>query len=122
MFEILTLFVGLVIGGGIAWLFIKRRTAELADELRRTECEKTAHEEIASSLDEYNVRLQQEKDERKESIIKKIQEDVSIQNNEVADMFEVSRKTAYNYLEELETEGKIKQVGSAGRHVIYKMA
>ncbi|MEX0930218.1 MAG: helix-turn-helix domain-containing protein [Candidatus Paceibacterota bacterium] len=43
-----------------------------------------------------------------------------IQNSDVADALEVSSSTAYNYLEELEGDGAIEQVGQTGRSVVYK--
>jgi DeoR/GlpR family transcriptional regulator of sugar metabolism len=43
-----------------------------------------------------------------------------IKTNQVADFLEVSRATAFRYLEELEKEGKIEQIGAFGRNVEYK--
>jgi len=39
----------------------------------------------------------------------------------VADLLEISRATAFRYLEELEQEGKIEQIGVTGRGVEYKL-
>ncbi len=43
-----------------------------------------------------------------------------IKTNQVADLLEVSRATAFRYLEELEKEEKIEQIGARGRNVEYK--
>ena len=44
-----------------------------------------------------------------------------IKTSEVADLFEVSRAAAFRYLEELEQEGKIEQIGAFGRNVEYRI-
>lgn len=44
-----------------------------------------------------------------------------ITNNDVEKMLGVSDASATNYLQELENEGKIKQIGKTGRSVYYKI-
>ncbi len=43
-----------------------------------------------------------------------------ITNNDVENALGISDATATRYLEELEQEGKIQQVGREGRHVFYR--
>jgi len=74
----------------------------------------------ASNLDEFNQRQVQKKAERKERIVSLFQTQGKVQNSDVTDLLDVSSATAYNYLEELETEGKIEQVGKKGRSVVYR--
>lgn len=42
--------------------------------------------------------------------------------NDVEKLFDVSNRTADRYLDELEAEGKIKQVGTSGKDVYYILA
>ena len=60
------------------------------------------------------------KDERKEKILKMIQDHGRVANNDVKKSLGVSDATATNYLDELEKEDKIKQVGKTGRGVTYE--
>lgn len=62
-----------------------------------------------------------EKEKRKEEVLKLFQEDDQISNKEVVEELKVSRTSAFRYLEELEKEGRIKQVGKTGRFVYYSL-
>ncbi|MCH7878599.1 MAG: type IV toxin-antitoxin system AbiEi family antitoxin domain-containing protein, partial [candidate division Zixibacteria bacterium] len=48
-------------------------------------------------------------------------ETIEIGNDDVERMLGVSDATATNYLQELEDEGKIEQIGERGRYVVYRM-
>ena len=125
-------------------MITKRRVGELEIELKRTEkemeeerallrsCEirtgkpsfvKTTEvqeeESVASGFAEFNRKKQEIKETRKQGILKELEKRGKIKTNEVADFLEVSRATAFRYLEELEKEGKIEQVGVFGRNVEY---
>jgi len=127
--------LGIVLGGGIVWLFIKRKIKELEVELKRTEKEiekervllrtcklETGRAESgASGLADFNRRMQEIKETRKQEILKKLTEQGKIKTNETADLLEVSSVTAFRYLEELEQEGKIEQIGAFGRNVKYQL-
>ncbi len=69
----------------------------------------------------------QQKIEGKERILKEFTlrqaqgKGAKITNNDVEKLLNVSDATATNYLQELENEGKIKQVGETGRSVFYKL-
>lgn len=64
---------------------------------------------------------QNEKDVRKQSIIQYLNEHESITNNKVEELLGVGDTAAYNYLEALEREGKIEQIGKEGRSVKYHL-
>lgn len=58
--------------------------------------------------------------ERKEKIVKLAGRQEKITNNDVEHMLGVSDATATNYLQELEQEGVLEQVGAIGRGVFYR--
>lgn len=63
----------------------------------------------------------QQKTERKEKILEIFKEKEKITNNDVEKLLGVSDATATNYLQELEDEGKIEQIGRTGRSVFYRL-
>ncbi len=65
--------------------------------------------------------LTKQKKERKQHILEYLQEHESITNDRVQEMFDVGNTTAYRYLEELETEEKIEQIGETGKSVKYSL-
>ena len=60
--------------------------------------------------------------ENKENNKRKILESLSgkFTNTDVEKLLSVSDATATRYLDELEKEGKVKQVGKTGKHVYYE--
>jgi len=58
-------------------------------------------------------------DERTEKIVALLGENEKITNNDVEKLFGVSDATATRYLDELEKEGVLSQVGEGGRGVYY---
>lgn len=131
----LIFLLGVVLGAGAVWVIMRKRAGDLELDLKRTEkeieeerallrsCELgTGKEEgVALGLADFNRQMQKIKEERKQEILKELAERSKIKTNEVANLFEVSRTTAFRYLEELEKEGKIEQVGAFGRNVEYKL-
>jgi len=69
----------------------------------------------------YQSGQQKKKEERKKRIVELLQEKSKISNNDVEKLLGVSDATATNYLQELENEKKIEQVGKTGRFVYYKL-
>lgn len=64
---------------------------------------------------------QSEKQVRKEKILEMIREKGTITNNDVEKLLNIADATATNYLQELEYEGLIEQIGTQGRFVHYKI-
>ncbi len=64
-----------------------------------------------------------QKEEGKEEILKTLRQaqGKKITNNDVEKLLNVSDATATNYLQELEDEGKIEQIGKTGRSVFYRL-
>ena len=63
----------------------------------------------------------QTKENRKKFILDFLQHHPKITNEDVREMFDISSQTALNYLDELELEGKIVQIGEHGRGVYYTL-
>ena len=63
-----------------------------------------------------------QKEEGKEEILKTLRgAQGKITNNDVEKLLNVSDATATNYLQELENENKIEQIGKTGRSVFYRL-
>jgi len=119
--NIFIFLLGIVLGAGVVWFLMRKKIKELEIELQRTEKEREEQANSVSGIDEFNRRTQEIKEERKQKIIGSLTSRGKIKTNEVADLFDISRATAFRYLEELEKEGKILQVGAFGRNVEYKL-
>ncbi|MFH0968955.1 MAG: winged helix-turn-helix transcriptional regulator [Patescibacteria group bacterium] len=61
------------------------------------------------------------KNERKNKILEMLKTSARVSNNDVQKLLNVSDATATRYLEELETEGKVRQIGEKGRFVEYEL-
>ena len=62
-----------------------------------------------------------QKEEGKAQILEELQEKEKITNNDIEKLLGVSDATATNYLQELENENKIEQIGKTGRSVFYRL-
>lgn len=118
--------LGIAVGAGAAWFFIRRKFKEIERELKRTGKEKEevlrqVQDSAVSGIADFNRRLREIKEERKLKILGELKKRSKIKTNEVADLLEVSRATSFRYLEELEQERKIEQIGVRGRGVEYKL-
>ena len=92
---------GLVIGGAIVWLIFKLRAREKRMGL---------------------IEKQKQKKERGKEAILGILDEVQspLNNNLIEQYLGISDATATRYLEELEQEGKVRQVGQTGSGVYYE--
>lgn len=70
-------------------------------------------------FEKINEKAKEKKSLAKEKILEMLNEKESLSNNEVAKALGVSRDSVINYFDELEQEGKAKQVGKSGRNVFY---
>jgi len=89
----------------------------------------TAYRKISSSdsdknegslINKFFSRQQEEKGRGLEKISDLLGEKSQITNNDVQKLLGVSDATATRYLDELEKEGKLRQVGKTGKHVYYE--
>lgn len=61
------------------------------------------------------------KEERKEKILELLSQKEELSNSDIREALGVARRTAVRYCDELEAEGKIEQIGSAGQYVKYRL-
>jgi len=72
------------------------------------------------NLEEFNEARDKKVNEAKQKIFEEIKKSGSTDAGKVKKLLSVSRTTAFRYLDELEKEGKIEQMGEMGRGVEYK--
>ena len=97
----LIFIIGIGIGIAIVWYWVSKRTT---------------HSQCPSCISgEEKI-----KQERKNKILEYVSQHGKVTNNNVEKLVGVSDTTAERYLDELEKEGKIRQVGKTGRSVYYE--
>ena len=99
MDKIIIFIVGVFVGGSLIWVIKKRKTGFAT----------------------FNLERQKAKGQAKGEILKLLKDKTSISNNDVEKLLSVSDATATNYLQELENEGRIDQIGKTGRSVSYSL-
>ncbi|MDP3731173.1 MAG: winged helix-turn-helix transcriptional regulator [bacterium] len=67
------------------------------------------------------VETASQKDTRKQKALAMIQEKDGVSNSEIREALGVSSRTTVRYLDELELEGKVEQVGRVGHYVTYRL-
>lgn len=103
MTEITSFLLGLLIGAVIVYLLMYSKRKD--------------HPSIVAHVE----KQQSEKQSRKKKILEMVREKGGVTNNDIETALGVSDATATNYLQELERDGKIEQVGQRGRFVSYKL-
>ena len=104
------ILVGMFIGGTIVWILARKKVRDLEKKLQKK-----------NPLEAFSQKQKEEKESRKSRILKLLQKQEAITNNDVEKMLGVSDATATNYLQELEDENKIEQIGERGRYVSYRL-
>jgi predicted HTH transcriptional regulator len=112
---------GFGVGVAVAWFFMREMAERQEVEAGRMEREKQEQEEIAGGLEGFNEEMQKRVENRKVRIIEEIRQSGAVQTQDIADMLNISSRTALRYLSELEKEGKIKQVKKFGKNVRYEL-
>lgn len=74
----------------------------------------------AGNLGEYNKEREERRDEAKDRIIELFESADSLVNDDIEKELGVADSTVTKYLNELEAEGKIEQIGESGRFVEYR--
>ena len=97
---LLVFIIGLILGGVVVWFLVRRKTA--------------------GKLQEFNADREKERQTNKQKILELLEEKGKLANDDIQKLLSVSDATATRYLDELEKDGQIKQVGQAGHYVYYE--
>ena len=79
-----------------------------------------AREEVAG-ICEVALGQTTKKNANKEGAVVLLREKGELSNSEIREALGVSRRSVARYLDELEAEGKVEQVGNIGRSVVYRL-
>ena len=104
---------GIIIGFAIARIIGGR--CPLQNRGKKKEAEKK------EGISGYNQKQTAEKEARKNKTLEYLQEKRKATNDEIQALLGVSDASATAYLEELEKEGKIRQIGKTGHAVYYEL-
>lgn len=99
--QIIIFIIGVAVGGVGVWLFLGKRK------------EKSGGAGIVGKQAE-------EKKQNKKAILEILKTQHPLTNNHIEQLLGISDATATRYLDELEKEGLVRQVGRTGRHVYYE--
>jgi len=116
----LQLIVGLIIGAGAVWVWLSKKQKEAQEEVEKLKKEIKTAEDDFGELSDYNKKVAGIKEQRKQKILSHIKEKGKTDAGKVSQLLDVSRYTAFRYLDELEKDGQIEQIGAMGRGVEYK--
>jgi len=97
---IITLFLGIIIGFTVSHLIKNKKLSGIA---------KISEDRTSA------------KEENKDKIVEYLKEHAKARNNDLERLLGVSDTTTTRYLDELEKEGIVEQIGSTGRGVEYKL-
>jgi predicted HTH transcriptional regulator len=122
---------------GLVWVVWKSYQHNEADkkEILAVEKERDEYVDLGKGLAEYNQKLIEKKNQSKDKILNLFTlrhpsawlrtgaqgAQARVSNHDVAKALNISSATAVRYLDELEKEGKVKQVGRTGKKVFYTL-
>jgi len=122
----LSFLLGALIGSAAMWFFVQEQCSTLKrendaqrKELGMLRKELAEVEECGQGLERFVERQQAKKEAAKGKIITALRAKVSLRNEEIAELAGISSATVVRYMDELEKEGKVAQVGKTGRSVVY---
>ncbi|MSU60672.1 MAG: winged helix-turn-helix transcriptional regulator [Candidatus Staskawiczbacteria bacterium] len=117
----LIFIIGAFLGFLVAWFWFNKKEKETKKEAGRVEREVQTEREIWYGFSEFNEKMAGIKRERKRRVLGELKKVGKMRTSGVADLLDISRATAFRYLEELEKEGIIEQIGKTGHEVEYKL-
>lgn len=105
----------------MAWLLVVILTLILLLVLSSKARDKT-REKISQSVKICNFALEQSihKQKNKRAILDLLQKETELTNEQIRKSLRVSDRSVVRYMDELEKEKKVKQLGRVGRGVIYQ--
>jgi predicted HTH transcriptional regulator len=114
---------------GLVWVVWKSYQHNEADkkEILALGKERDEFASFGSGLEEYNKKMQEKKNQAKDKIMEMLNGNPpsqkasarQVSHKDVVKALDVSKNTAVRYLDELEAENKVKQVGKTGKSVFY---
>lgn len=119
MSNLIFLIIGFGAGCYYMWWKSKRSKLKKSEEDSAAKLEKEKPKQESPGISKVNESRQNAKAEAKDKILKLFEGKAEIANNDVQKLLGVSDATATNYLDELEREGHIAQIGKEGRGVKY---
>lgn len=117
IYYIILIFIIIVLGW-IVWKSYWHNEADRKEILAVTR-ERDEYVDLGKGLAEFNQKVEERRDAAKLKILKMFEVSSKLSHKDVAKEIGTSRTTTKRYLDELEAEGKIKQVGKAGQSVFY---
>ena len=117
---VILILVLVIIGMGLWIWYLLRNKKEDERELTLVGKEKDEYAEMGKGLAEYNQKMQEKKNQMKAKILEMLKAKPKISNRDIAESLEIGRIQVIRYMDELEKEGKARQVGKSGRNVFYE--
>lgn len=102
-FEIILILIIVVLGVGGIWFYFKSKASA-----------------SQGGLEEYHKKMRAKKQEYKDKIMDLVKQKGKISNKDMQSALGISEASVTRYAEELEKEGKLRQLGKAGRNVFYQ--
>lgn len=110
----------LIIVGLALWVWYLLKSKKDGEaEVAALQKEKDELAGLGSGLEEYRNKLQEKKEQAKVKILELLNLKQKISHKDVAKELGASRTTVVRYLDDLEKEGKVRQVGGVGQGVFY---
>ena len=113
------ILVLIIVVMGIWIWYLQKRNKENEKEISALEKEVKETADLGGGLEEYNKKMQDKKEHAKEKIMELFKDKEKISHKEVVKALNISKNTVIRYLDALEAENKIKQVGKTGQSVFY---
>jgi len=112
MAGILIFILGILVGGAAVLYFYARREAAQHG---------TGTAEEVVGICKSAIETASQKEARKDKVLTMLREKTELSNTDIRKALGVSSRTAVRYMDELEKEGKVEQIGKIGYAVTYRL-
>ncbi len=120
MNQLLIFIIGLILGGTAVWFWSGWHARKHSNILENVGMSEKKNQPGADKLEEFNEEREKEREANKQKILNLLEKKGELVNDDVQGLLSVSDATATRYLDELEKDGKIKQVGKTGHYTHYQ--
>jgi predicted HTH transcriptional regulator len=116
MSALISFIIGVFLGGIVVWVFMRgqKQHSNILENVGMSD------KAGAGNLAEFNKERAEKEIENKQKILDHAKGDEKVFNADIQKLLNISDATAERYLDELEKEGKLKQVQEVGRGVYYQ--